>query len=461
MHPAVALPARVVPPAAPLGTLRYLRTVIRNPLEVWPEAIYREPVYVERFLGRRTLFVMDPDLVHQVLVAEPERYLKSDMMQRLLAPALGTGMLVADGQDWRRQRRIVAPIFRPDRTASFVPEMLAAGDREAERLAAFPDGAAFPLAFEMMRTTFDIIAETILSGADRFDVPALAKAIDTYLGATGWVVALAQLRLPATFPYPGRRRTMAARDYLRRVTGELVAERRRQGHRNDLVEALIGARDEETGAAMNDQEIVDNLLTFIAAGHETTALALTWTFYLLSLHPAIEARVLREIEDAGGPHRIGPEGVASLAYTRQVISEALRLYPATPALLRTPLAEGTIGGVKVDRKTSIFIPLYAIHRHRRLWDDPDRFDPDRFDPEAVKARHRYAYLPFGAGPRICIGMGFSLIEATAILAKLLPRFQFMPAGAPPIPIAQITLRPRGGMPVTLRRRQALAPARAA
>lgn len=448
-------PAHVAPPAAPLPPIRYLRTVVRNPLEVWPAAIYREKTYVERFLGRETLFVMDPDLVHQLMVEEPEKYLKSEMMQRLLKPALGSGMVTSDGEQWRRQRRIVAPLFRPGAVAGFVPAMLYAADREAERLLAMPDGTKLSLSYEMMRTTFDIVAETILSGAEKFDVPRLAAAINAYLGATGWVVALAQLRLPERFPYPGRRKVMAARDYLRAVTTNLVAERRRSGvQRDDLIQALIDARDEETGGRMDDTEIVDNLLTFIAAGHETTALALTWTLYLLSLHPEIEARVLSEIAAVGGAERITPEAVLRLSYTRQVLSEALRLYPAAPTLLRTPLADGMVGGHRVNARSQIFIPIYAIHRHQTLWSHPQRFDPDRFSPEAQKARHRYAYLPFGAGPRICIGMGFALLESAAILAKLLPRFCFDASAAAPVPVAQITLRPRGGMPAILTRRVA-------
>lgn len=452
VHASFVIPAHVVPPAEPLPVMRYLRTVIRNPLEVWPAAIYREPTYVDRFLGRETLFVMDPDLIHTMMVEEPEKYRKSDMMQRLLAPALGSGILTSDGALWRRQRRIVAPLFRPGEVARFVPEMLAAGDREAARLDAMPDWSSVSLSYEMMKTTFDIVAETILSGADRFDVDRLAKAIDTYLGATGWVVALAQLGLPARFPYPGRRRVTVARDYLRKVTGDLVAERRRSGHRADLIQALVDARDEETGEAMNDEEIVDNLLTFIAAGHETTALTLTWTLYLLGLHPEIESRVLNEIAAAGGAEGITPEGVATLTYTRQVLSEALRLYPAAPTLLRSPLAEGMIGPHKVTPKSQVFIPVYALHRHHALWSDPQLFDPDRFTPEAIKARHRFSYLPFGGGPRICIGIGFALIEAAAILAKILPRFRFEITGEPPVPVAQVTLRPRGGMPATLSRR---------
>jgi len=454
------IPARVTPPSEPLPTLRYLRTVVRNPLEAWPEAIYRRPTYRRRFLGEDTLFVMEPDLVKRVLIDEPERFRKSEMMLRLLEPALGSGLLNAHGDHWRRQRRVVAPVFRPERIRSFVPAMMAAGARAADRLAALSDHAEVSISHEMMRTTFEVVAETILNGADRLDIPAVEQAIGDYLGGTGWVVAWAQLGMPKGFPFPGSRRVARARNYLRRITGEMVAARRSGTPRDDLVQALIDARDEETGEAITDGEIVDNLLTFIAAGHETTALALTWTLYLLSLHPDVEARALAEIEAVGRGRGLTPDAIEELGYCRQVVQEALRLYPAAPSLLRTPVAPAEIGGEMVDEKTSMFIPIYSIHRHQGLWDDPDRFDPDRFLPEAAKARHRLAYLPFGGGPRVCIGMQFSLLETVAILAELLPRARFVPPAETPVPVAQVTLRPRGGMRMRVARR-AEAPARAA
>jgi cytochrome P450 len=446
------IPPRIVPPEHSLSTLRYLATVVRNPLAAWPASIYREPVAVERFLGQAALFVMDPDLVRQVLVDEAERYLKPELMQRALAPLLGGGMVTADGKHWRRQRRIVAPLFHPREVAGYVPAMLAAAEREAARLSVLKNGAPLSLAHEMTRTTFDVVAETMLGGTDRFDPNKLARAINAYLDPTGWVIILTQLGLPADFPHPGRRKAAAAREYLRRVTADIVADRHRGGgHRHDLVQALIDAKDEGTGEGLDDFEIVDTLLTFIAAGHETTALALTWTLYLLSIHPEIEAQLLAEIDAAGGPD-IGPDAIAGLALNRRVVSEALRLYPPAPSLLRSPAKPVRLAGRTVLPGELIFIPIYAIHRHTSLWPDPDRFDPDRFLPEAAAARHRYAYMPFGAGQRGCIGGGFAMLEATAILAKLLPRFRFEAVGRPPIPIAKITLRPGAGMPVRVHKR---------
>jgi cytochrome P450 len=200
---------------------------------------------------------------------------------------------------------------------------------------------------------------------------------------------------------------------------------------------------------MSDQELADNLLTFITAGHETTALALTWTFYLLDLYPEIAARVLDEIREVtrGGPLR--SEHVSALAYTRQVLQEAMRLYPPAPLIVRDAEQDVVVGGERVAAGTSVFLPVYAIHRHTALWPDPDRFDPERFGAEASRARHRYAYLPFGAGPRICIGMGFALLEGAAILATLLPAMRLAATEGDPTLKLRITLRPGAGLPMRL------------
>lgn len=389
---------------------------------------------------------MDPDLVRTVLVDEADRFAKSDAMLRALGPALGEGLLTADGERWRWQRRAAAPIFRHERILGFLPAMLAAAERrKAVWLAR--DGETIDVAHEMMHTTFDIIVETMLSGRSGIDSDRVERGITDYLESTSWTVALGLMRAPRWMPYPGRRRAERARDYLREEVLRIVAGRRAEADgRPDLIGLLLEAKDAETGRAMSDQDLADNLLTFITAGHETTALALTWTFYLLDLHPEIGDRVLAEIEAVTGGDALTPEHVLELAYTRQVLQEAMRLYPPAPIIVRDAIAGFTLAGERVAAGSSVYIPVYAIHRHATLWDEPDRFDPDRFEPEAVKARHRYAYLPFGAGPRICIGLSFALLEAAAVLATLLPaaRLAGRP-GPPPSLKLRITLRPGEGL----------------
>jgi cytochrome P450 len=442
------VPARANPAPAPLTSLRLVQAVIRNPLEAWPRAVYVDPIYRPRQFGREIVYVSDPELIRQVLVEQADAFVKAESMRRALRPALGDAILTADGASWRWQRRAAAPIFRHERIVGFVPAMLRAAGRTRERWIG-AQGTELDVAREMMRTTFDIIVETMLSGRGGIDVDRVERGITDYLESTSWVIALTLVRAPAWLPYPGRRRAEAARDELRAELLRLVQDRRRAGERReDLITLLLEARDPETGQTMDDRDIADNLLTFITAGHETTALALTWAFYLLSLHPEAEARTLREIEAVtdGGP--LEAAHLDRLVYTRQVLQESMRLYPPAPVVVRAAKRDVRIGEALVQKGSPVYVPVYAVHRHEALWDGPDRFDPDRFAPERVKSRHRYAYLPFGAGPRVCIGMSFAMLEAVAIFATLLPalRLRLRPGYVPELKL-RITLRPAGGMPM--------------
>ena len=438
--------AAVTLPREPLGFLRMVATAIRNPIEIWPRAAFDAPVLRLGGRPREFVLVIDPEMIRQMLVDEADAFLKSRSIQRSLGPALGQALLTADGPHWRWQRRATSPIFRHERIVGFVPAMVAAAERRRDAWLAAP--GEVDVARDMMRTTFEIIAATMLSGDSALDADRIERDITTYIDNTGWPLALSLVSAPAWMPYPGRRAAMRSRDYLRSEITRLVAERRAGARREDLVSLLIEARDPEGGRAMTDDEVTDNLITFISAGHETTALALTFAFYLLSLHPAIEDRVLAEIDAVVGRGSLEAAHIDELAYTRQVIQEAMRLYPPASILVRDTAREVTIGDQRLAKGTAVSVPIYALHRHRRLWDDPDRFDPDRFAPDAVKARHRYAYLPFGAGPRICIGLSFAMMEAVAILAILLRdvRLTLRPGHVPHL-VMKVTLRPEGGMPM--------------
>ncbi|WP_338662940.1 cytochrome P450 [Pararoseomonas sp. SCSIO 73927] len=446
--------ARLALPDEPLGSIALLRAIIRNPLEALPREAFEAPLTRRTLMGRHRVFVTAPELIETVLLTEADAFVKSDAMRRALAPALGDAILTADGERWRWQRRAVAPIFRPDRVSGFLQPMLDAAAATRDRWLALPPGSTVELGHEMMRTTFDIIVETMLSGHGAIDVAQVERGITDYLASTGWSNALALARAPGWTPFPGQRRAARARDYLRGELLRLVEERRRLGsERDDLIASLLAARDPETGQAMDDRDIADNLLTFITAGHETTALALTWAFYLLAHHPEEEARLLAEIGAATGGGPLLPRHVAALARTRQAVQEVLRLYPPAPIVARTTTRAVTLGGERVEAGANVLLPVLATHRLPDVWPEPDRFDPSRFDPAAAKARHRYAWLPFGGGPRICIGLGFALEEATAILGTLLPALRLRPApGFDPGLQMRITLRPARGMPMRVERR---------
>jgi cytochrome P450 len=450
-QPAAPNPARIDPPRRQLPALKLIRTVIRNPIEVWPKAVFEEDVFRSRFMNRDTVFVMDPDLVREVLVEKADAFVKAETMRRALRPALGDAILTADGADWRWQRRAAAPIFRHERLLGLAPAMLEAAARTRDRWLALDPSREVDVGREMMRTTFDIIVETMLSGHAGIDVERVERGVTDYLESTSWAIALTLLQAPDCVPYPGKLRAVQARNYLRAELLRLAAERRPgAGARDDLITLLIEARDPETGQAMSDRDVADNLLTFITAGHETTALALTWTFYLLGLHPHIEARAVAEIDRVTGGAPLAAEHAGALGYTGQVLQEAMRLYPPAPVIVRAATRDVVIGAQPIARGTAVYVPVYALHRHAKLWDEPDRFDPDRFAAGAAKARHRYQYIPFGAGPRICIGMGFAMLEATLILATLLraTRARLRDRYTPGLKL-RVTLRPFPGMPMRI------------
>jgi cytochrome P450 len=444
---------RTITPS-PLATLRTLRKLVRNPMTAWPDAVYTDPLVVSNMLGRTTLFLSDPDLVQQVLVDDAESFVKAEPMRRALEPALGQAILTAEGQRWRLQRRVAAPVFRPAHVNGFLPAMIGAARAMRDRWAALPDGAALEISHEMMGVTFDIILETMLSGRGDIDVAQVESSMRDFLESTSWAVALSALGAPLWTPFPGKWKAERGQGYLQRMVAARIAERRRTGERHeDLLSLMLDAKDPETGKGLNDLDIRDNILTFVSAGHETTALALTWTFFLLSRHPAIEQRVLAEIAEITGGASLEPGQVADLAYTRQVVQESMRVYPPVAMVVRQPNRRVTIGGIEVGPKDNVFVPIYAIHHHQRLWPDPSSFDPDRFTPEAIKSRHRWSYLPFGAGPRICIGMGFALLESVAILATLLPAIRLSSdPGFKPTPKLRVTMRPAEGMPMQIHQR---------
>jgi cytochrome P450 len=309
---------------------------------------------------------------------------------------------------------------------------------------------------EMMRVTFDIILETMLSGRGDIDVAKCERSITDFLESTSWAIILSAMKAPMWTPFPGKGKAERGQGYLRKMVRERVEERRRTGERrDDLLSLMLDAKDPETGDGLNTEDIADNILTFIGAGHETTALALTWTFFLLSRHPDIEQRMLEEIATVTGGNDLTAEKVSDLVYVRQVVQESMRIYPPVAMVVRQAVADMALGDEEIRAGDNVFVPIYAIHRNKTLWPDPERFDPDRFIPEAVKARHRYAYLPFAAGPRICIGMGFSLLEAAAILGVLMPKVHLASKpGFTPTPKLRVTMRPAEGMPMTMVKRAA-------
>lgn len=422
--------------------LSVIALLLRDPLRAMPPEVYRERLVLAKTATRTSLYVCDPPLIQEALTKRAACLGKGELIRRVLGPAIGEGLLTADGAHWRWQRQAVASGFQHETLLGFLPAMIAAAQTTRERWRAAE--APLDIGHEMMRTTFDIIVETMLSGAQALDVGKVEQAISDYLAPTNFMFVYNLLRLPGWLPYPGRRKAMASVAYLRESLGKLVAQRRAgKERRGDLLDMLLVSSDPETGRAMSDTEIVDNLLTFVTAGHETTAQGLAWTLHLLTQHREHEAAVLDEIARVTGGGPLLPEHIAALPLTKAVFQEAMRLYPPAPIITRQVETPFTLGGVSLKPGMVLYVPIQAVHRHEALWDEPERFDPSRFAPEAARGRHRHAYLPFGAGPRICIGSAFATMEAVAILAVLLPALRLEPLSAtPPEPTIKITLRPK-------------------
>jgi cytochrome P450 len=428
-----------------------IRAAFRNVIESYPRALYDEQGLVRwrtRFLD--SVLVSEPELIHDILVARAGLFRRDDAARQLLSPMLGTTSLVmAEGAVWKWQRRAIAPTFRNDKLLALVPTFSAIAVRQAERWRAAPRGRPVDVAEAMAQTTCEVIVDTMLGSAGALDVQGFARALTTELDSFPWRFILSAFRAPSWLPYPGRRRAARAREHIYREAARLVAQRRQvPSARADLLDLLLQARDEETGRVMTDEELVRNLATFVLAGHETTAVALTWTLWLLAKYPRVQDQVAAEAQATIGSGVIEAQQVERLTFTRQVLQEAMRLYPPAPAISRQPLAPLVLGGEQLTPATQVTITIYPLHRNRRLWKNPDSFDPDRFTVDRTKARPRYAYLPFGAGPRVCIGASFAMIEATVVLAILVHAFRFnVVTGHRPHPVARVTLRPRGGMPL--------------
>ena len=453
-----SIPARIQPPAKPLKGLAFLAAFVRNPLEVAPQAVYEQDMVVNA-LGRvQRLWISSPALVKAVLLDEREKFQKLSQI-RLLAPLLGRGILTSEGAEWKWQRQASAPMFRHQDLLGFVPTFVRATESLLEKWRAAPAGSVQAVDRDMTRATFDVISATLLPSADRTVGSAVEGAMHLFQRAGGWGQLFAMAGAPQGLPRPGMVSGARGTRLLRTAVAAMLRERReieaKQGAGpDDLMHRLMRAHDPESGQSMNDEQLVDNLLTFYLAGHETTARALAWTLYLVARSPEWAAAMEEEIERVTGGGPVESAHVEKLVLVQQVLKESMRLYPPVPMLSRQCVAATRLDGVDIAPGATVVMPIYAMHRHLKRWEDPDAFDPTRFAPEREAKIPRYQYLPFGAGPRICIGMAFAMLEATAMLATLLQKARFTPVpGREPHPVARVTLLPGGGLPLQVQMRQ--------
>jgi cytochrome P450 len=443
---------RPVPPKGRLSFPMLMLRILGNPVASWGQDFYEEGIVAYRWLGVETAFVMDPEVIQTILLDTSGSYSKQPLNDEVLGAAIGGGLLSAEGEDWRWQRRLTAPMFRAEDMLDFVPAFAAAASPMLERWAKAEPGTPQKIDRDMTRVTFQALQDTVLGasiGEDdrRFIEDASAK----FLVHSIWKVALSSLRLPPWLPHPGSRSMARDGRTMRGVAEQVLTKARVSGaDGNDLLQRLISARDPATGEPIPDKLIVDNLVTFLVAGHETTSQALTWSLYLLTLFPEWQERVREEVLCVVGA-RVSRENIGKLSLLDQVFQEAMRLYSPVPILMRLTTHPVTIGGVSLKKGAMIIVPIYVIHRHHKLWHDPLKFDPSRFSPEAKAGRHRCSYMPFGAGPRTCIGATFAMVEGKAILATILANARLeLPEGEKPLPFARITLRPKAGLKLKVR-----------
>ena len=443
-------PPTVTPPPEPLRLRSFIFRVVRNPLLALPRAAYEEPI-VGLGPGRAPVYwVTGPDLVEEVLIKRAGAFTKTPVEKRVFRRTLGEGVLSSDGQLWRWQRRTMAPLFRHTEILTYLPEMAQPAEDQLAKWRASPPGSIQAIDADMVETTFSVIARTMLMGGEPREAEIIKRATARSLAYFSWELMYGMLRVPVWVPHPGSWTLRRTARQLRGAVFDIITRRQAEGGAGggDLLGRLLAARDPETGEPMTMEQLIDNLLTLLGAGHETTSRALGWTLYLLARAPDWQDAVRDEMRAVVGEGRIGPEHLGALRITQQVLKESMRLYSPVPVMSRLAVDPIELGGHSVPAGGTIIIPIFAIHRHRRLWDDPDRFDPTRFTPEREAAHARTQFMPFGAGPRICLGSAFAMTEATVILASLVRAARFEWDGKHvPEPVSRLTLQPRGGMPL--------------
>jgi cytochrome P450 len=422
--------------------VRLLRPAIRDPLRLLIDlASYGDVVTVRR---NRTFLVNSPDDIKRVFQDNHFNYEKGERYRRALEPLFGSGLLTAEGDLWRRQRRLIQPAFHRTHHPDYAKAIVAATRerldtwREAARA-----GTPLDLRMEMTALTLAVLMKTIFGRSTGDDIHELGEAFlaahhDMHIAA-----AFMPVRLPKWVPTPRRARFARAIGTIDRFVTRLVDEQRRGGSDGppNFLSLLLAARDPDSGEAMSPQQLRDEVITMLAAGHDTVTEALTWTLYLVAQHAGIEDRVHHVATSVLGARDPSADDVRALTYIENVVLEAMRLYPPIWGIMRKAVAGDVLGGYAIPPGAGILISPYVVHRSAALWPDPERFLPDRFAPEQAAGRHRFAYFPFGAGPRQCVGAQFAMLEVPLVAAMLWREFTIrLVPGQTIRPLPRVSLR---------------------
>jgi cytochrome P450 len=443
-------------PAKPLSFFAALRAMNDNPLATIPAVAYEQPIWEAKGMFGNQLLVSDPAGIKRILLDNFTNYPKTALDIRILSTAFGDGLLTSDGDKWRAHRRLMSPSFDHRSIASYAPVITDAAKTRLEGWDAMDENAEIDIAREMTTLTREVISRTMFSA----DSDALRSRLDETIrkGMAELSIGLQHIA-PWIGPFLLNRKLARIRANFEAVDAVMQnlirsREKRAGAAPRDLLDRLIAATDTETGSRMTDEEVRDEVIITFIAGHETSALAATYVWYLLSLHPEQEARLHAELDAVLGGHEPTCDDLEKLSYTRMAIEEAMRLYPPAPALTgRVAREPDEICGHPIRKGAEIAILPWVLRRHRTLWDDPDCFDPERFSQQRSAARPRFAYLPFGGGPRICIGAQLALIEVSLLVATIAQRYRLKLVPRQDIVLLhRVTLRPRGGIRMQLERR---------
>ncbi len=429
----------------------HLFALRRDPL-AFLTRIAREHGDISRFrLGPIDVHLVSrPDWIRDVLVTDAHLFHKGRGLERAKR-LLGEGLLTSEDPLHLRQRRMMQPAFHRDRIARYADVMTAHAERMSAR---WRDGETRDLAQEMSRLTLAIVGRTLFDSDVESEAGEIGAALTTTIELFGRTFSLPFFEILDRLPLPSNRRFAKAHARIDATIARLVTDRRRSpGGRTDLLTLLVQASDTEgDGGGMTDEQVRDEAVTIFLAGHETTANAMTWTWYLLSQNPEVEARLHAEVDALDGPP--GFEDLRRLVYTEMVFAESMRLFPPAWIIGRRAMVDYAIGGYTVPRSSIVVCSQWVTHRDPRFFPDPERFDPERFRPEAREARPKFSYFPFGGGPRVCIGEGFAWMEGVLLLAALARRWRLRLApGHPVVPAPSITLRPRHGMRMSIESRR--------
>ena len=453
------VPPRPTAPDVDLGWYRFLVAARTNALLIWPKAAYEEDVLVGSALGRTRMLLNAPDAIHRVLVENTANYCRTSATIRILRPIVGKGLFLSEGEDWRHQRRTVAPALAPRVVPMLARHVARATDETIARLDAGGGREPVDILAAVQFLALEIAARSMFS-LEMGRYGAALRRLTTQFAARLGRPYFLDLMLPAAIPTLRDLARMRFRARWVALMDEIIAARlaapaldAAAGDKpRDLFDMLLAARDPETGAAFSRAQLRDQMATMIVAGHETTALTLFWSLYLLASAPAEQERVAAEVRGIDLAPDAAAPALAKLPYTKAVVNEALRLYPPAFALARMAIAADRVGDIAIPRGALVMMSPWVLHRHVRLWKDPDAFDPSRFLGDAPPA-HRFAYMPFGAGPRVCVGAQLALTEATLVLAKMIQRFDVaLVDTCPVLPVAVIVTQPDHAAPFRLRAR---------